>query len=173
MIFTEVLNAISMFFPFAAMRKHKKTKSKLKHLMVIHIPISFVYHACRALRIDNKIVKTLFTLDILCIQASSAITSIEYKYKTKKPLLSHCLVSIPLHYMAYEYREFPLYRTCIIAYDNKCLMETSYKKNIILTGIYCCLFFNVSYHSKFEVGHSMFHVCLYRVYDIYFKLIDM
>ncbi len=173
MIFTEVLNAISMLFPFAAMRKHKKTKSKLKNLMVIHIPISCIYHACRALKMNNKFVNTLFTLDILCIQTSSMITSLEYKKHNKKPLVSHCLISIPLHYMAYQYKEFPLYRTCVIAYDNTCLMETKYKKDIILTGVYCCMFFNISYHSQFEIGHSIFHACLYRVYDIYFKLIGM
>jgi hypothetical protein len=171
MIFTEILNAISMFFPLAALKKHKKTRSKLKYIMVLHIPISIIYHSCRAFNIKNKLVQSLYSLDIFCIQVSSLITSLEYKKITNQNIFNHCIVSVPLHCIAYIYKDIPIYRICVIWFDNTFAFEAQNKKDFILTGFYCCLFFNLSFYFNLDICHSLFHAYLYDVYDLYFTLI--
>lgn len=174
MILIEIFNACSMIFPFFAFRKHRKrTKSALKHVMCLHIPASFLFHSFKAFS-RKKLTKVFFSIDIILIHISSILTSYEYRRisgRSIKPMIA----MIPIHGLSYMnsivYTDFPMIRCGILAIDNGIIaLHERYGKRVAGECSACILFYILSFRSRLYVGHTIFHMFLYNVYDIYFKI---
>lgn len=160
----ELLNAVSMIFPLLAWRKHRRTSnSKLKSLMLLHIPISFTFHLLKSFHNRSPTLDRLFKMDILCIHASSVISSLENS-TTKSPILP--LVSIPFHIYSFLKPLNKNLRCSLIVLNNANVIRRCKIINICIRDGSLAL---ICYLSQ-GIGHPIFHIFLYNVYDNYFTM---
>ena len=156
----ELFNAVSMIFPLFAWRKHRRTtNSRLKSLMLIHIPISFTFHLLKSFHSRSPTIDTFFKMDILCIHASSMISSLEH---SRIPALT--LLSLPFHIYSFLQPLNKKLRCSLIVVDNIYYLR---KIKVLRDGSIAL----ICYLSQ-GIGHPIFHIFLYNVYDNYFTMME-
>lgn len=156
----EVLNAVSMIFSLFAWRKHRRSRSKLKSLMLLHIPISFTFHLLRSFT-NARVVNVFFKMDILCIHASSIISSIENS-PAKLPIIP--FVFIPFHIYSFIKPWNKKLRCGLIVLNNANVIRKCKIINIRDGSIALICYLSPG------IGHPIFHLFLYNVYDNYFTM---
>ena len=167
----EILNAITMISPILALCKHRKSSSFMKKIMCIHIPISICYHIACALPIlcNHPCKKVLRAMDFTCIHMTSLISSIE----TRNISVISCTQLLAMHAFVLSKTlkngAIPLLQYALFFSDNMHLfgicMTEARKASII--GSAAFLFYLTSVY--IPIGHSIFHITLYWLYDSYFR----
>lgn len=175
MIIHELLNAVTMVFPLKIWWRTKNVLNKLKRrsilhfVMLFHIPISFLLHFTKAIKAKPKICKTFFCLDILCIHISSIVASRDLCRNIKASLFR--ISSLVLHIYTFTHSiikyDLPTLRFFMFFYDNFKLVTDM---KIVTNGLMSFIVYRISLLSKFVIGHSVFHVLLYNVYEEYFNI---
>lgn len=163
----EIFNAVSMIFPLFAWWKHRRSKSKMAKVVKYHCPLSFTYHLVKAFHPVSRVTKVLLAIDQGCIHLCSMLA----KRDLSKP--PHTL-SVPFHIITYVYsiliKDVPYARFSLIVLDNfKYIRQNN---EIIVQGSIAFICFISSYNTNMQIGHSIFHVLMYKIYDNFFIIIE-
>jgi len=174
--FIQLLNAVTMIFPFFSWRKHGYLSSNIIHkIMKFHIPISILFHLSSAFLNKSKIVNILQHSDVFLIHLSSVtgtISVIKKLFPHNKLLVKLIWVSGILHIQSFIYNikyDKGDYRSCLLLINT---IPVIYKRKISRKTIFHILLAYKLYHfnSILIIGHSCFHIILYSIYNDYFMI---
>lgn len=176
----EVLNAVSMAFPFLAWWKHRKSNisnRRVLGIVKVHAPIAMLYHACNSLLPKPPLTRLFKCLDLICIHLTSLASAKDImgvRRPSKPPIMFY--LSIPFHAVTSAlgcfYRDLPCIRFSLIVCNNHPLLHIQKEQAVsrVLLGSACYSSFHIS--DKYPIGHSIFHALLYPVYDGLFNIIE-
>lgn len=176
----EVLNAVTMAFPFFAWWKHRKRNVKnqrVLNLVKFHAPIAGVYHLFNSMSPRTAVTHVFKVLDLVFIHITSLASAKDImgvNPPRKSPILYYA--SIPCHIISAAlgsiYRDIPCIRFSLILCNNHPLLTIKKElaiPNMILGGS-CYASFQIS--DKYPIGHSLFHTLLYPTYHGLFSIIE-
>lgn len=172
-IWTQIANAFSMISPLIAWwskRRHRAIDIKwLRRTLIIHIPISFLYHLTSAFHIQGltrNILKScdLSLVHVYALQASCAIRNklTEFSFKPHKPKVSmvvniFCIMRVCKGHEDTRLRMSSLY---ICGHDVvRHIGNHKHTPKLIVLGVSSSLLFYFDDSLK-NMGHSMFHILL-------------
>lgn len=187
-IWTQIANAFSMISPFIAWWSHRRNQdSKNKHLkrlrrtLIIHIPISFLYHFTSALGIQGltrNILKScdLSLVHLYALQARSAITDNVSRFSItsqEKPKLSTLLNLYCVVRVCKGYEDTRLRMTSLYACGHDVVRHVGnhkHTKKMVVLGVSSSILFYFDESLK-NMGHSMFHILLGFLHNEIFGLV--
>lgn len=177
---TQLLNAASMFFPLMAWWKHRKEcrHVSLHKIMKWHIPISTTYHLCVAFGLPNPLSSLLFHTDVLMIHITSlsgALSVIRHSLPhQQKQWLAFISSTVPFHINALHrnlYKDQGTYRFALMVINAVPILCCHKKQFMNLFTHASLAFVFLSIDAKHcRLGHSCFHITLYKIYDEYFMI---
>jgi hypothetical protein len=176
----QLLNAATMIFPYVVWRKFKKMKQDPLHrVMKYHVPIATCYHVCEAFFCLPALTRFLMHADIFCIHMSSlagSLSVIRKCFNNKHSVVCQVTVaSCALHTHAFIKnigRDQSRYRFILLVLNTMpvFILDRGMFLRMLKNGSLAFSFFMND--RSLVVGHSCFHVMLYRVYDDYFTMIS-
>ncbi len=173
-IWTEVLNSLTMFSPLLAwiknMKKHKKTF--MHKLQIVHIPISITFHAFCAVS-SNSPLKNIFRItDLTLIHVYGLVASRDIRYAKKLKskelqntlacktiqtvtlmLNTYCIVSI------INNRHSDIVRILGLGMCGYDKLQDPNIKSLVPLGFVSCLLYLID-GKLHGLGHPTFHVLL-------------
>jgi hypothetical protein len=176
-VWTQIANAFTMISPLIAWWHHRGTKRqnecRLRRTMIIHIPISFLYHMISGLNVRGCVRALLRTCDlslvhVYALQACKTIKKVhnngslhlsKVSKVSKVPLLlnSYCITRVCRGYEDTKLRMSSLY---LCTHDAIKHVKCSRKKwRLVMLGVSSSALF---YFDKqmMSMGHCMFHILL-------------
>lgn len=162
----QALNAITMVFPLASLVRHFKTsRGIMKHVLLLHIPVSFAFHAVAAIRGPSR---ALYALDTLGIHASCLVSNIDMMGQFRPA--KHIPISLAHSYLwakgAVAGQEYPT-ALFLLALGNNLDVFGAHKKHATLAALS-----GLGAVLAIKPAHPLFHVLLYGVYEPYFKVMS-
>lgn len=171
MLVYQIVNAITMIAPLISLVKHRHKKGKLKSLMKVHIPISFIYHAlCAFTSSPRTLILTLRSLDYFFIHLSGLCAAKDL-VSNKNINLSYLLHAYVLYKCVKHNIDMPYLKCIAITIDTFDIFRHHFQKasQAFCIGIVStCLYIN---DGKIPYGHAMFHVSLYWLFECYFDML--
>jgi len=177
--FIQILNAVTMIFPFFAWKKHKTLSSNIVHKITkIHIPVSTLFHFTASfLGKRSKLLRLLQHTDIFLIHFSSlagTVSILKKFFPRRKKLVKITYLSGILHLHSFinniKY-DNGNYRSCLLLITSlpviifkRYRMKKIFLHTLIASGLY-------HFNDILIVGHSCFHIVLYYIYDDYFVIL--
>lgn len=166
----EWVNALTMVFPFAAWWKHRGNKRErgiVHRLLVFHIPASMMFHALNSALPASPWTFCFRALDYFFIHATALGVGHDLGQGRAAWVSSY-----PLHVASWWgslwVRDTPVARFGLLVWNSTPLLGRPEKRlEYLAVGLACYGAFYVSY--AWPIGHGIFHVLLYKVYDAHFK----
>ena len=167
MIVHELFNAITMVSPIISLIKNWKSKSFMKKLMCVHIPISIIYHVlCTFPQISPMFKNSLRSLDFICIHMTSVTSNIEFI--NKRILITYILHGFMIVHTLRN-NAVPLLQYSLFFSDNVHFYSIDKHQAIISSFIGSAIFGLYALSSRYPYCHGMFHIGLYWLYQSYFE----
>lgn len=165
----EIFNAITMLSPLYSLIKNWKSKSNMKKLMCIHMPISILYHISCAFpnRFNNCIRNSFRSLDYVLIHATSLTSHIEFmrKHNITLYVLHAFLIMHTMKKSAIPFLQYSLFFS-----DNSHFFNINQIRATMTTILGSTLFMFYISSFKYPYCHGLFHIGLYWIYQTYFEL---
>lgn len=177
----EIVNSVTMVFPWIAWWRHRKDKTKHRRvhaLLAVHVPVSMAYHALNSFCPKFVVTRWFKMLDIVCIHATSVAAAKDLMgvFPPKNPPVLY-VATIPLHIVACGAtvacnRDCPPLRFGLIVANNHTVFEAHKDKALQYAALSGSCFGSFHLSWKYPVGHGVFHALLYQVYKDFFELIE-
>lgn len=168
---TQIINAVTMVSPLICLWRNRKKKSVFKKVLCVHIPLSMCYHLSCAFPVSLKwAITTLKTLDYTFIHMLSLASRIDFKryHNIHFSALGHtCLIMTSI-----RKRDPALAKFGLMVFDHLHFrrIEPELAKRALKAGTITFTFY--FYDKHIPIGHGIFHITLYWLFDIYFKMLD-
>lgn len=168
MIFHELFNAITMISPIYSLIKNWKSKSVMRKVMCIHIPISIFYHiSCAFPNIFKPYMKnSLRSLDYMLIHATSLTSHIEFLRKHNVTL---CIFHAFVIMRTMKKSAIPLLQYLLFFSDNAHFFHINQTRAMTTSILGSTLFLLYISSFKYPYCHGLFHIGLYWIYQTYFE----
>lgn len=180
-IWTQIANALTMISPLIVWFKHRnaqkecKELSCLKHMLIIHIPVSFMYHMVSAFNTGRCIRGLLKRADlslihIYALKACGAIKRTQLS-KASTMLNAYCVTRV---FQGYEDTKLRISSLYICTHDalRHIKVVDKAKQRLIILGVTSSLLFYFDEDLK-SMGHSMFHILLGFLHHEVLRLITV
>lgn len=184
----EALNSVTMVFPLLAWWKHRKTMrfNLLHKIMRFHVPFSTLFHLVSAFHArPSKLKDIMYHIDISLIHFSSfasSLKAIQRLFKRRNRTINTAIVATCMmhgHVVISNIQvDRPIYRFSTLLISGIPVCCIIYKQNNVsmirrLLGYGALAFGLYLNNKKVMIGHPIFHVVLYKIYDNYFTVARM
>jgi hypothetical protein len=184
-VWTQIFNAITMISPFISWFKHRHNlrNTRTHNLLLIHLPLSTLYHLISAFKDGCKIQKILLTLDIALIHAYSLSATNEISkclnitynkselniLRTSYCMNTFCIAHVSIHKNNNDIN-FNLTRiTSLFLHSYVPLQKLNVINKLFGLGSISVLLYMFD-NKLYNYGHSIFHIILGLLHNRIFEL---
>lgn len=165
----EIINAITMIFPFVSFIKHRRRMKRNRaftKIVACHIPIAGAYHLSKSMNESGLLTRILKFTDLALIHSTSFVLSLcTSSWRRVRACLMIPINALLVYRATLDLDNVGL-RYMAMLYENAHLLNTPKRIGIMAMNI---LFYQASF--KYDITHSLFHVALYSGYNEMFHVL--